>query len=149
MSETAAFVGTANNIDQGVLQSLIEHRVSDQAWRFLRWPDRVELLEPTEVIDYSCREGQVFNQDCELRWKRQGEHYSVLLLSVAENPGDEETLTGVGDGWIAEDRDANFYPPTETRFPRGLTYSDALDIGQRYFIDSATATVQFIALRVK
>ncbi|MEM9093328.1 MAG: hypothetical protein AAGC93_31970 [Cyanobacteria bacterium P01_F01_bin.53] len=149
MSERTAFVRTANNIEQGVLQSLIDQHVSEQAWRFLRWPDRVELLEPGESIDYSCREGQVFNQDCELRWKRQGEHYSVLLLSVTTSSESEETLKNVGDGWTAEDRDANFYPPAETRFPKGLTYSDALDIGQRYFIDSATATVQFTALRVK
>ncbi|NEZ59119.1 hypothetical protein [Adonisia turfae] len=149
MSEATAFVGTANNINQGILQSLIGHHVSKQAWRFLRWPDRVELLEPTEAIDYSCREGQVFNQDCELRWKRQGDHYSVLLLSVAENSEGEETLAGVGNNWTAEERNANFYPPTETRFPRGLAYSEKLDIGQRYFIDKDTGTVHFIALRVK
>lgn len=151
MSEQTVFVGTADNLDQAALQSLIGHCVSDQAWRFLRWPHEVKLLNPKKEIDYSCREGQVFDQTSELRWKKlQGERYSVLILSMSK---PKENLTALGKTWLTKDLEANFYPKTETRFPKGLDYDDAsgnkLDIGQRYFIDEATGTVHFIALRVK
>lgn len=151
MSEATAFVGTADNLDLTTLRSLIDDCVSEQAWRFLRWPHEVKLLEPTKEIDYSCREGQVFNQSSELRWKKlKDEQYSVLVLSTNQL---DKSLTAMGETWSHKDLEANFYPKTETRFPKGLDYEDSsdnkLDIGQRYFIDEATGTVHFIALRVK
>ena len=151
MSEATAFVGTADNIDQAALEKLIKNCVGDQAWRFLRWPHDVQLCPPSKAIDYTCREGQVFDQKSELRWKKlKGEQYSVLLLSTNQL---DKSLTPVGETWTPKDLEANFYPKTETRFPKGLDYDDSsdnkLDIGQRYFIDKATGTVHFIALRVK
>ncbi|MBE9067529.1 hypothetical protein IQ260_12755 [Leptolyngbya cf. ectocarpi LEGE 11479] len=151
MSEATAFVGTADNINQATLENLIQTCMGNQAWRFLRWPHEVKLLEPTKAIDYSCREGQVFDQKSELRWKKlKGEQYSVLVLSTIQL---DKSLTPVGTAWMPKDLEANFYPKTETRFPKGLDYNDSsdnkLDIGQRYFIDEATGTVHFIALRVK
>lgn len=163
---TSGFVHTTNLTPSSSqeLSELIEHCMSKESWYFLRWPDQVSNFEPGLPSDFCsangrsssngrlCTEGQVFSQTRELRWQRRGDKYQVLLLSKTEVDHDLQTTgqswTAVGSTWEIKDLPANFYPETETRFPKGLTYPDKLDIGQRYFIDAQTALVQFVALRV-
>ena len=150
MSE--AFIGvTPAPIGLEVLKATIERCVSDRGWQFLRWPHRVELLPmkgPLKELckDFdTCPEGQAFDENRELRWKRTGEGYEVLLLSAT---GGVEALSAIGQQWQTKAFAARAYPHTETRFPRKVEIPDNLDLGQRYFIDAETASVQFIALRV-
>jgi len=141
---THTFVGTSSDaIDTSTLKTLIDRCFTNESWYFLRWPDRVEFKEG-KPTDFSCREGQIFDSDRELRWKRLGDRHDVLLLSAS---GADEALVLVGQAWTTKELSANFYPKTETRFPKSLDYPDGLDIGQRYFIDTETGIVQFIALR--
>ncbi|WP_208099129.1 CRISPR-associated RAMP protein Csx7 [Nostoc sp. 106C] len=89
-------------------------------------------------------EGQLFNHHLELRWKKQGELYKVLLLTTLKlEPGFEP----VGKNWEFLDRNAHQYSATDSRFPQGFT-SDDVKIAQRYFRDSSTATVHFVALTI-
>jgi hypothetical protein len=157
---TPGFVHTTNLTppNSQELSELIEHCMSKESWYFLRWPDQVSQFNSGLPADFCCSkgrlctEGQVFSQTRELRWQRRGDKYQVLLLSKTEVDHDLQTTgqswTAVGSQWEIKDLPANFYPETETRFPKGLTYPDDLDIGQRYFIDAQTALVQFVALRV-
>jgi hypothetical protein len=163
---TIGFVHTTNlsALSPQDLSELIKHYMSKESWYFLRWPDQVSHFKPGLPSDFCssngkgssngrlCTEGQVFSQTRELRWQRRGDSYSVLLLSKTEVEHalqtTGQTWTAVGSTWETKDLPANFYPETETRFPKGLNYPDKLDIGQRYFIDAQTALVQFVALRV-
>lgn len=147
-----AFVGaTSGNINLQALKEIIGRCIEGEAWTFLRSPHEVKLLpfkSDTKIFD--CAEGQLFTATCELRWQQQAGAYDVLLLSKAKG---DDALQPVGKKWETKDLKANFYPPTEARFPKGLAYENKegvpkLDIGQRYFIDAQTACVQFIALRV-
>lgn len=149
---TDAFVGaTTGNIGLQALKEIIDRCIEGEAWAFLRSPHKVELLPFKDNIKLSdCAEGQLFTAACELRWKQQEGTYDVLLLSKAKR---DDGFQPVGKKWETKDLKANFYPPTEARFPKGLAYENnegvpKLDIGQRYFIDAQTACVQFIALRV-
>ncbi|MEL6326257.1 MAG: hypothetical protein AAFQ61_05055 [Cyanobacteria bacterium J06626_23] len=140
------YVSTAEGINLDQLKTLIEKHIIAPHWQFLGWPHSVELLDPDQQINPDCDEGQVFNPNSELRWRRRGQTYDVLLLSIYS---DQTGLTPLAEDWTVQEHNAQFYPRTETRFPKGLGYQEkGLDIGQRYFIDSTTAYVQFIALRV-
>lgn len=147
------FVGdNAIPLDAGMLQTLITQCVAAPAWHCLRWPHTISLgagLPSTTALD--CLEGQVFNRERELRWKRRQDTYTVLLLSSTPVPNtDLRALANPQNQpqtWQIRNLNAQFYPATETRFPQGITYSDRLDIGQRYFIDEQTGIVQFVALR--
>ncbi|MEM8806724.1 MAG: hypothetical protein AAGF01_11910 [Cyanobacteria bacterium P01_G01_bin.38] len=145
-----AFVGvTPNPVDKTTLQDIINRCIDSNGWQFLRWPHQVKLSPVSDTTDFSaCQEGQAFDQDRELRWKRQGQTYEVLLLS--ESGGDKALLSiNNGQSWETKILDAKPYQKTETRFPRKIEMPDGLDLGQRYFINAQTACVQFIALRVK
>jgi hypothetical protein len=142
------FVGTTQSpIDLETLETLIKRCINSNGWQFLRWPHQVKMLPLSQPTELDCQEGQAFDQVRELRWKRKGEGYEVLLLS--ETDGNEAFLA-LGQSWKTKSLDAQTYPETETRFPRGVKMPVGLnDLGQRYFIDAETACVQFIALRVK
>jgi len=99
---------------------------------------------PCEGFD-TCPEGQAFDENRELRWKRKGSGYEVLLLS---NTGGDTELSAIGQEWETKALAAKAFSKTETRFPRKIEIPGDLDLGQRYFIDAETASVQFIALRV-
>jgi hypothetical protein len=93
----------------------------------------------------------MFNTVCELRWKKYKSGYEVLILSKQEFTLDRfEKLSG---HWGICDRDAYWHDLKETKFPKGFIFkgveSDKISIQQRYFQDSATATVHFVALTVK
>lgn len=141
-------------LDETALQGLISRCISEDAWHCLRWPHGT-LFETGLQVDLSAPEGEVFNQHRELRWKRQNDGYEVLLLS--STPVSDTALRPLIESepqpsesepqWLIRDLNANFYPSTETRLPRGVAYPNNLDIGQRYFIHRETGIVQFVALR--
>lgn len=139
-----SFVGTKTVGTSEELKTLLNQVMGDNRCFFLRWPHKVSGLCRELPKDFPSPEGQVFNGDRELRWQAQGQGYSVLALSSTDDitgfePIDSETE------WVTCDRDAQVYPSTETRFPKGLA-ANGIDIGQRYFQDKQTATVHFVAL---
>lgn len=127
------------------LKEIVDSCMGESSWLFLRWPHRVLLRSIGEAPEtgFDCLEGQAFSQTRELRWKRKGGNYEVLLLSA--NGGDA-SLSPIGKSWETKELKAKAYPETETRFPRKISIPKSLDISQRYFIDTETACVQFVAL---
>lgn len=141
----SAFVGTRTVASTEELRSLIQQFQSEKSCFFLRWPHKVSGFCKTLPDDFPSPEGQVFDSQKELRWKQQGKGYSVLLLSASEAHNDFEP---VGKTWNVYVQDAPIYPKTETRFPKGIA-AQQVNVGQRYFADSQTATVHFVALVMK
>ncbi|MGF2013960.1 hypothetical protein [Nostoc sp. DedVER01b] len=142
------FVGVSTKfLSVPELLNLIKNLATEPSYYFLRWTHKVSKdweVKPTET-DFPMIEGQMFNQNSELRWKqKRKDSYEVLLLSVT---GEYPDFERVGEDWQTQDRDAHLYSHTETRFPKGFP-SKKLDIAQRYFIDKKTATVHFVALTV-
>lgn len=151
----ASVVATQMPVKAEKLPALIERYISNQGWLFLQWPHKVSMVPIKGSKNFECREGQAFDQSCELRWKYIGkDQYDVLLLADTELSAKALSLEGVslcsiGDGWTAQAVNAQAHSKTETRFPRGVDMPDSLNLEQRYFIDTKTACVQFIALKVK
>ena len=146
-TEQQGFVSVeCSPLDQPSWDELIKRCITGDVWHCLQWPHKTEF-HSEQPTDFSASGGQVFNQDRELRWKRRGDHYEVLLLS--NSPITDDALRSLDEAqqWLIRDLNANFYPPTETRFPQGVTYPNGLDVGQRYFMDKQTGIVQFVALR--
>lgn len=135
-------------LNQSAFDSLIRRCLPGDTWCCVRSPQTITFKAglPTDAF-LSSPEGQVFGQVRELRWKHQNDVYKVLLLSKTEI--DDQALQPLDQEqqWLIRDLNAKFYPPTETRFPRGVSYPEDLEIGQRYFMDSKTGIVQFVALR--
>lgn len=146
----SAFVGISQKLlSADELQNLISKLANDSSYYFLRWANRVSgVVKEKDPDSFPSPEGQMFNTDLELRWKQKRQAlYEVLLLSsINDDYPDFEPLT---QEWETEDRDAYFYPKTETRFPKGFIYPKELNIAQRYFRDKKTATVHFVALTIK
>ncbi|MFE1744277.1 hypothetical protein [Coleofasciculus sp. H7-2] len=126
------------------LRNLLEKPFNQGNYYFLRWTHQVSGIVGQLPNEFPSPEGQMFNCDRELRWKQQGQHFSVLLLSTT---GCEPGFKGIGHKWETQQRDAHIYPATETRFPKGLSSAN-VDVAQRYFMDADTATVHFVALTV-
>ncbi len=141
----SAFVGTRTIESDEELRSLIEQFQGEKSCFFLRWPHKVSGFCKTLPDDFPSPEGQMFDSQKELRWKRQGKGYSVLLLSASEVYDDFEP---VGKAWDIHVQDAHIYPKTETRFPKGIN-DQQINIGQCFFADPQTATVHFVALVAK
>jgi hypothetical protein len=140
-----SFVGVSEQlltVDE--LRKLLEKPLNQQNYYFLRWTHKVSGIVEQLPAEFPSPEGQMFNCDRELRWKQQGQHFSVLLLSTT---GSEPGFKPIGQQWETQHRDAHIYPATETRFPKGLS-STNVDVAQRYFMDADTATVHFVALTV-
>jgi hypothetical protein len=138
----SAFVGTRTVESGEQLRVLIQQFQGEKSYFFLRWPHTVSGFCKTLPEDFPSPEGQVFDSHKELRWKRQGQHFNLLLLSV----GDEEIgFKSVGNSWQVHEQNVHPYPRAETRFPKGLNYQE-FDFGQRYFIDSQTGTIHFVSL---
>lgn len=140
----SAFVGTRMVKSAEELQSLIQQVQGEKSYFFLRWPHKVSGFCKTLPDDFPSPDGQVFDSQKELRWKQQGTGYSVLLLSSTEAHDDFEP---VGKAWNVHVQDAHIYPKTETRFPKGIN-DQQVNIGQRFFANSQTGTVHFVALKV-
>ncbi|MDF5738333.1 MULTISPECIES: hypothetical protein [unclassified Nostoc] len=137
------------------LDTLITQVSNSQSYYFLRYSHAVSGI-CKELPDKKGQvEGQLFNSICETRWKKYKLGYEVLILSQQEfNLEGFEKLTG---NWEICHRDAYWYNPEETRFPKGFTFKDKnnqsikpkeISIKQRYFKDSTTATIHFVALTV-
>jgi len=140
----SAFVGTRTVASAAELRSLLQQHQTEKSCFFLRWPHKVSGFCPELPPDFPSPEGQLFDSQKELRWKQQGQGYSVLLLSSEEpQPG----FTPVGTTWSIQNRETHLYPSTETRFPKGINHRQ-VNVGQRYFSDPKTATVHFVALTV-
>lgn len=140
----SAFVGTKTVDSSEELRSLIQQLKSENSWFFLKWPHKVSGFCKMLPSDFPSPQGQMFDNQKELRWKQQGKAYSVLLLSTEGNYLDFEP---VGKEWSVQVQEAHLYPPTETRFPRGID-NPKVNVSQCYFSDSKTATVHFVALKV-
>ncbi len=138
-----AFVGVMQNLSAPELESLLAKYHTVESRYFLRWAHKVSGII-TELADLLSPEGQMFDRDRELRWKQQGNQFSVLVLSTKAEPG----FSPISKEWMAQPYRANLYPKTETRFPKGIQ-DGGFNIGQRCFIDAKTATVHFVALTVE
>jgi hypothetical protein len=144
-----AFVGISQRfLSADELQESIEKLVTEPSYYFLRWAHKVSGIV-RELYDFPSPEGQMFNSILELRWRqKRPDKYEAMLLSIRDGYPDFNPLDGAWEAWEAEDRNAYFYPKTETRFPKGLVYPDDLNIAQRLFKDKKTATVHFVALTI-
>jgi hypothetical protein len=141
------FVGVSEQLlSEKQLKDLLQKSSTQPNCYFLRWPHQVKWIENYEKLleEFPSPEGQMFNYDREFRWKQQGQHFSILLLSTT---GSEPGFKPIEQNWKIQQRDAHIYPANETRFPKGLS-STNVDIAQRYFMDADTATVHFVALTV-
>ncbi|NJK51725.1 MAG: hypothetical protein HC936_01175 [Leptolyngbyaceae cyanobacterium SU_3_3] len=144
-------------VDATRLKELADHLSLGTTYYFLRWAHQVSGIVGSLPSEFPSPEGQLFNKKLELRWKRKGEEYSILLLS--KNAPDQEMRFQSIDGrWKIHDRNAYCYDSDETKFPKGFRYLNAggqpldpktIGIGQRYFIDTQTSIVHFIALTLK
>ena len=131
------------------LLELIDKLKTENTYYFLRWTNRVSGIIENPSDDFPMLEGQMFNEEFELRWRyKKNNTYEVLFLTTGEN---HHEFQGLGENWQVEERNAQFYQKTETRFPKGFNYPENLNIKikQRYFQDKTTATVHFVALTLE
>jgi hypothetical protein len=139
------------------LKNLVDKLVVPKSYYFVRSPHAVSGICRKLPDELSLGfEGQMFNSDRELRWKKQGSVYEALILSRV--PADLEGFEAIGKHWECCDRAAYFHSLDEPKFPKTFIYkgendekidSKNITIGQRYFKDQRTATVHFIALTVR
>jgi hypothetical protein len=155
------------------LLEFIQKFSSEPSYYFLRWTHEVSgIVEKLPTNDeFPMIEGQMFNHECELRWKHKRQNtYEVLLLTIGDKHDDfipvKETINKEEESWRIEPNNSPYaypaygYRPDETRFPKKLIFPKSLDtrqeeknnkpkLAQRYFIDNQTSTVQFVALTVE
>ncbi len=147
----SAFVGTKTVASAEELRSLIQQFQGEKSCFFLRWAHKVSGFCKALPDDFPSPEGQMFDSQRELRWKRQGSGYSVLLLSHQSDPVNG--FAALDGDWEACDRPAQLHKSKETqyptRYPKGFYIGSGVNpkaIQQRYFRDRRTATVHFVAL---
>ncbi|MCU0553018.1 MAG: hypothetical protein MUC48_27125 [Leptolyngbya sp. Prado105] len=139
----SAFVGYKNRVSESELKALLDQYVSAKSRYFLRWAHKVSGMLK-HLDGFPSPEGQMFDRDREIRWKQQGDRFNVLMLSTQA----EAEFTAIEKTWTTKSYQANLYPRTETRFPRGIQ-DQGVNVGQRCFIDTQTAIVHFVALTVE
>ena len=100
----SAFVGVKTVKTAKQLKTLIEDITENNRVFFLRWPHKVSGLSHDLPDGFPSLEGQVFTRDLELRWKAQGQGYSVLLLSE----------TGKVDGFDAVGAEQRYFRDKKT-----------------------------------
>ena len=142
------FVGYQENpLSVSDLLGLIDKLKTENTYYFLRWTNRVSGIIENPSDDFPMLEGQMFNEEFELRWRyKKNNTYEVLFLTTGEN---HHEFQGLGENWQVEERNAHFHQKTETRFPKDFKYPGNLNIKQRYFQDKTTATVHFVALTLE
>jgi hypothetical protein len=140
-------VGTQIVRSQEELRSLIQKVANGQPYySFLRWAHRVSGIVLNLSEEFPSPEGQVFGKLFELRWKQLSQGYDVLLLHC-EQAVTDLGLTPIADHWaVSSPLGAYLFEVDATRFPKGLHYPKDLQLRQRYFQDSQTATIHFVAL---
>ena len=170
-----SFVGVNSQVlsPQKLIQVLEKLETSAKpSYYFLRWPHRVsgfwlrrfekfpslaedigERINSKQIeAAFPSPEGQMFNNQLELRWKKKQANYEILLLSATGSQEDYPEFQLVGNDWKVVNRNAHLYASgptqTETRFPKKFDHQD-IKVAQRYFMDSQTATVHFVALTLQ
>lgn len=152
------FVYVRSGLSRDEVKELLEKLATEESYYFVRSPHAVSgmcMKLPEEY--FPGFEGQMFNADRELRWKKQGSAYQALLLSRVE--ADLEGFEPIDKDceWQICDRTAYFHRLDEPKFPKTFVYkgeknekivSNNISIGQRYFQEKRTATVHFVALTV-
>ncbi|OCR00139.1 hypothetical protein BCD67_20900 [Oscillatoriales cyanobacterium USR001] len=141
-----SFVGIKQLSSASDLRALLAQKADQNSYYFLRWFHKVNGIVKDLPPEFPSPEGQMFNPECELRWKQNKNGYEVLLLSQADLDLDLD-FTPVGKSWETQLRDAEVYSNPETRFPNPFK-NECPDIAQRYFIDKQTCNVHFVALTV-
>jgi hypothetical protein len=141
----SAFVGVKRNVSASDLKRLLDRYATLKSRYFLRWAHRVSGIKRQIPEDFPSPEGQMFDHDRELRWRQQGQQFSVLMLSTQDQ---EPEFSAIAADWTTKEFNAKVHSRTETRFPRGIQDRD-VNIAQRCFINTQTATVHFVALMVK
>ena len=151
------FVYVRSGLSRDEVKELLDKLATEESYYFVRSPHAVSgicMKLPEEF--FPGFEGQMFNADRELRWKKQGSAYQALLLSRVE--ADLEGFEPIGENWEWCDRAAYFHRLDEPKFPKTFVYkgeknekivSNNISIGQRYFQEKRTATVHFVALTVR
>jgi hypothetical protein len=146
-----SFVGHRQVDSADELKELImQYATQSPRYYFLRWAHRVSGIEAELSQDFPSPEGQVFNAALELRWKRQGSGYSVLLLSNVLDVA--EGFRAIPGNWESISRSVQCHDSKETQFPKGFHFGADVktdQIQQRYFRDRRTATIHFVALTIK
>lgn len=155
------FVGSKQVSSADNLKKLLGELSPDrQSYYFVRLPHKVSGICLNLPADFPGFEGQMFNEKLELRWKKQGNSYDVLLLSQEIVESDEFEKIEVD--WQISDRTAYWYITSENKppaqFPKEFLFLDIdgaqikkpenIKIGQRYFQDKKTGTVHFVALTI-
>jgi hypothetical protein len=140
----SAFVGTYTVDSAEELRSLLESLKTEKSYFFLRWPHQVSGFCQSLPVDFPSPEGQIFDDQKELRWQKQGESFSLLLLN---EDGIHENFQPLGKTWLTKIQPAHLYRKNETRFPKKI-HHQPINLGQRYFIDVETSTVHFVALTI-
>ncbi|MEH2056855.1 MAG: hypothetical protein V7K97_12010 [Nostoc sp.] len=143
-----SFVGYKQVSSLEELRNLLTDYYQERSYYFLRWTHQVSGILADLPPDFPSPEGQMFNTELELRWKQNNGGYQVLLLSQTQ-PKTELEFTPIGKDWKTCDRHAYLYDLDETKFPKGFIYPEKLSLGQRYFQDTETSTIRFVALTIK
>ncbi|MDJ0798948.1 MAG: hypothetical protein QNJ51_19365 [Calothrix sp. MO_167.B12] len=144
----------AEDIDK-IIEAVKTASNSSENYYFLRYSYKVSGICAKLPTERGEMEGQMFNAICELRWKKYKTGYEALILSRQEFKIDGfEPLTRE---WKICEHQA-YWHKQEPKFPKGFTFKgtdnkdinpDNIDIHQRYFQDSTTATIHFVALTLK
>ncbi|MEH2138242.1 hypothetical protein [Nostoc sp.] len=143
-----SFVGYKQVSSSKELRTLLKDYYQQPSYYFLRWTHQVSGILTDLPPDFPSYEGQMFNTELELRWKQNNGGYQVLLLSQNQ-PKTELEFTPIGKDWTICDRNAYLYDIDETKFPKKFIYPEKLSLGQRYFQDTETSTIHFVALTIK
>ncbi|NJL99671.1 MAG: hypothetical protein HC924_13120 [Synechococcaceae cyanobacterium SM2_3_2] len=146
-----AFVASLKITDSSQLVEILQQHFpsSEKTYSFLRWPHQVSGIQPGIPDNLNCQEGHVFSKQGELRWKQSPQGVHLLYLGITPAAARLKPLPG---NWTFEDYEADLYGDKqnqETRFPNALNYPKNLKVGQRYFVDTVTARVHFVALTLR
>ena len=158
---SAGFVSLSEQpVALSVVKKLVRGCFAEKGLVCLRSPHKIELLPFSALsnAELRCTEGQAFDHQRELRWRKVGDAYDILLLSTVGNEAIAHEIglkamqrrdtaeTNEPIHWEVRLLNALAYADTETRLPRSAKIPNGLDIQQRYFIDDKTKYVQFVSL---
>jgi hypothetical protein len=146
------------------IKTLIEKLPKSQSYYFLRYSHAVSGICMEFPAERGEIEGQMFNAICELRWKKYKSGYEVILLSKEkfELKHEFDGFKTLDDNereiqWEICDHKAYWQELDGAKYPKPFIFkgennqtikAEKIHIKQRYFKDSATATVHFVALTI-